>query len=522
MQHESSRCLTLLRVVASSLVAAAGASVSASASAEEPFAIRVVDDDTGRGVPLVELKTTTNAVYVTDSNGYVAIDDPALLGERVFFHVASHGYEFPADGFGSRGKALAVEPGGEATLSIKRVNIAERLYRITGAGIYRDSVMLGKDVPLEKPLLAGQVTGQDSVQGVVKGDRVWWFWGDTGRLSYPLGNFNTSGAVSQLPHAGGLDPAEGIDLEYFVREDGFSRAMFKPEPGVLIWIDGTFALEDPEGKQRILTHYSRRKSLAEEISSGLSVLNEETNVFEPVRDYTEEDKLHPIGHAFRVEVDGREYVYFAAPYALVRVPAEWEVVLESDRWEAYTPLVAGSAWDAERPNLDRTDDGRLHYAWKRNTAVVDFLKHQELIDNGHIEPHESHLRTVDAETKRPILLQAGTIRWNKFRERYVLIAHERGGGPSFLGEVWYAESRRPEGPFEQAVRIVTHDDYSFYNVAHHDFFDQEGGRTIYFEGTYTAQFTDDARPTPWYDYNQIMYRLDLADPRLEPAAVSQK
>jgi len=45
-------------------------------------------------------------------------------------------------------------------------------------------------------------------------------------------------------------------------------------------------------------------------------------------------------------------------------------------------------------------------------------------------------------------------------------------------------------------------------------FDQEGGRIIYFEGTYTATFSGNKDPTPRYDYNQVMYQLDLSDKRL--------
>jgi hypothetical protein len=45
-------------------------------------------------------------------------------------------------------------------------------------------------------------------------------------------------------------------------------------------------------------------------------------------------------------------------------------------------------------------------------------------------------------------------------------------------------------------------------------FDKEGGRAIYFEGTYASTFSGNTHPTPRYDYNQIMYKLDLADPRL--------
>src|SRR5207237_2155347 len=37
---------------------------------------------------------------------------------------------------------------------------------------------------------------------------------------------------------------------------------------------------------------------------------------------------------------------------------------------------------------------------------------------------------------------------------------------------------------------------------------------IFFEGTYSHTFSGSPEPTPRYDYNQVMYRLDLADPRL--------
>ena len=88
------------------------------------------------------------------------------------------------------------------------------------------------------------------------------------------------------------------------------------------------------------------------------------------------------------------------------------------------------------------------------------------------------------------------------------------GGTSQVGEIWYAEAEAPVGPWLHPRKIVTHDRYSFYNPVHHPEFDEEGGRRIYFEGTYTREFSGNPEPTPRYDYNQIMYRLDLADPRL--------
>ena len=90
----------------------------------------------------------------------------------------------------------------------------------------------------------------------------------------------------------------------------------------------------------------------------------------------------------------------------------------------------------------------------------------------------------------------------------------QSGGTSFLGEVWYAEANTPTGPWADAVKVVTHERYSFYNPKQHPMFDQKGGQVIYFEGTYTHTFSGNPEATPRYDYNQVMYRLDLAGPRL--------
>ena len=57
--------------------------------------------------------------------------------------------------------------------------------------------------------------------------------------------------------------------------------------------------------------------------------------------------------------------------------------------------------------------------------------------------------------------------------------------------------------------------YSFYNPKQHPMFDTDNGRTIFFEGTYTSMFSGNPDRTPRYNYNQVMYKLDLSDPRLK-------
>src|SRR6185436_14333167 len=175
------------------------------AATNDYFKIAVVDEQTGRGVPLVELRTVNNISLWTDSNGIVAFDEPGLMEQEVYFHVKSHGYEYPKDGFDNRGVKLKSSKGGNTMIKIKRLNIAERLYRITGEGIYRDSVLVGESVPVKKPVLIGQVMGQDTVIATPYRGKLYWFWGDTEPISYPLGNFAASGATSEWPGRGGLD-----------------------------------------------------------------------------------------------------------------------------------------------------------------------------------------------------------------------------------------------------------------------------------------------------------------------------
>ena len=488
------------------------------AQPSEYFTITVVDDQTGRGVPLVELKTTNQMVFVTDSRGVVAFDEPGLMGQTVFFSIKSHGYDFPADGFGNRGMALAVKPGGHAQIKIRRVNIAERLYRITGEGIYRDSILAGQAAPTRNPVLNGQVMGQDTVEVTPYKGKIYWFWGDTDRPAYPLGQFATSGATSELPGKGGLDPNVGVDLTYWVDEAGFSKKMIPlPGPGV-VWVGGLFTLKDTSGQERLLTHYSHRRSLSEESDSGIALFNDARAQFEPLVRLAPDAPLFPEGHPFRVTEGGVAYLYFqpksgdAIP--CVRVRADWDHATDPTAYEAFTCLTAGSRDDADGAHLDRTPGGRLNWAWKPNTAALGAGRQRALVKAGKMTPAEMLWPTQDVETGATVETHGGSVFWNAFRKRWVMIAGQQGGTTSLLGELWYAEADTPEGPWVYARKIITHDRYTFYNPTQHPFFDGDGGREIYLEGTYTDTFSGNPTPTPRYNYNQIMYRLTLDDPRL--------
>ncbi len=399
--------------------------------------IRVIDEQTGRGVPLVELKLPNEVKYWTDSAGVACLDEPSLLGREVFVSVRSHGYAYPDKTFDLPGRLVRFEPGKVEELRVRRTMIAERLYRLTGEGIYRDSVMADLPVPMTEPLLNGQVLGQDTVAAAVYRGRIFWIWGDT--IGPDYWNFSVSAATSALND----DPSVAVNYTYFTDDKGRSKQMLPLEGEGLVWIEGLIPMTDPDGRERLVATYTRQKGLVIPEECGLALFNDEREIFEPWVRFPCTRKAiasHPFLH------EGYWYLY---PWQ--RVPNDWHAIQDGSRYEK-----------------------------------------------------------VDVRLPENIRGGASCVVWNDYRQRWILLSED-------FGDVYYAEAREPEGPYGRAVKIIDHNNYNFYNVATHAFFNQEGGRVIYIEGTYTTSFTSAPEKTPRYNYNQVMYRLDLDDPRLAEA-----
>ncbi len=431
---------------------------------KKPFVIRVVDAATGRGVPMVELTTVNKVTHITDNAGVAAFDEPGFMERDVYFHVRSHGYEIPRDGFGFRGRRLRTTPGGTAQIKIKRINIAERLCRLTGSGLYHHSVRAGLKVPLKEPLLNAGVLGSDSVHTSIFGGKLYWLWGDTNRMRYPLGNFDVTMATTPVQGKGASWPEKGVSYTYFEDGKGFVRRMAPMEGKGPTWLTGLCTLKDRKGQEHLVATYAKVRKSMEAYERGLCEFNPRTATFERKLTFESPKDLHPGGHPVRHRVGGREWIYFGKSLPDMRFPDNYESWLKPGTYEPVKVDEKFTGPDGER-------------------------------------------------VKR----QHGHIAWNPWRKCYINIFSETWAKPSLLGEIWYAEAPSPEGPWRRAVKVVTHDRYSFYNPMQHPYWAAEEGRIIYLEGTYTQAFSGNPRHTPRYDYNQILYRLDLADPRLQPA-----
>ncbi len=466
--------------------------------------IRVVDADTGRGVPLVELETTNSTLYVTDNSGRVAFHEPELEGRELFFTVRSHGHEFKKDGFGFPGLKLKPKPGTVCDIALTRTNIAERWCRLTGEGLERDSRLLGYPTT---PVNNGRVAGQDSVQAAVFGGKIYWFWGDTQRMDYPLGLFRMAGATTPL-FDDKLDVSSGIPFKYFVEpRSQFTRAMipYAAKPDGVVWVFALAVVPDKNGKEHLVAHYSRRKGLADELEHGLCDYDVSVNQFIPVKELPlKETWRKPMGHPILFTENKIEYVLYGSPNPNVRVQAKYESVINTDQYEAYTCLKPDGSVETDK-------DGVPVWRWQKELPPLNSKEELALVKAGKLDA--KHARFCPTGDRKQIELHSGSVRWNAHRKCWILVAGQLGGNSSLLGEVWYAEAAHPTGPFAIATKIITHDKQTFYNVVQHPFLDR--GQYVYLEGTYTNDFSGNPHRTPRYNYNQVLYRLDLDHPKLE-------
>lgn len=449
------------------IVMAFAACTGRAANGMEPCRVEVVDKENGWPVPLVELRTTSDVVLVTDNAGLVAIDQPDLLDREIWFNVAGHGYGVRPDGFGSRGVRVTPRGGETVRIEVERSIIAKRLGRLTGAGLFAESQKLGERPDWQE----SGVFGCDTVQVANHRGKRFWLWGDTDLPYYPLGVFDSTSATSAIKPLEKFEPPIALQYDYFRNEKGVPRGVADFPGAGPTWIGGYASLPDRTGQTKLVATYAKIRPPLEAYEYGLCVWNDEAEKFEIVRkvwiksDDQPERPLMPDGHpALWRDESGREWLLFGNPLPKFRCPATFEAWQDASTWEELQPQETIPA-----------------------------------VDGAEVKPH------------------SGSIAWNEYRGRWVTVFQEIFGKPSAFGELWYAEADAPTGPWGPAIKVLSHDNYTFYNPRLHAELTDAKSPVLLFEGTYTAMFADRPQPTPRYDYNQILYRLDLDDPRLAAA-----
>ena len=426
----------------------------------EPCCVKIIDKENGWPVPLVELRTTHDMRFVSDNAGLIAFDAPELMSNEVWFTVIGHGYTVPKDGFGYRGIKLIPESGKKLTVKVARKVPGKRLGRITGSGLFAESRKLGLHMDWQ-----GQgIAGCDTIRLSQYNNSIFWTWGDTKITRYPLGHFHIIGASTPLKPLNSFEPPIKLRYSYFTGKDDKQRVIAQMPGDGPTWITGLVSLPDKNNKQRLVSVYRKIENHIVPYEVGLCEWNAEKEAFEQLKvlwnksEGTDHPSLIPAGHpVFIKDKSGKELVLFGDPFPALQCDATYESWKDPANWKKITPQKSVKSH-------------------KGDNSII---------------PHR------------------GSIAWNDYRNKWVAIFTQKNGKPSKLGEIWYAESNCPTGPWKNAVKVVTHNHYTFYNPRIHADFTTPESPILLFEGTYTKEFSRTKEPTPRHNYNQILYRIDL-------------
>ena len=469
-----------------------------SARAGQPFAIQVTDEDSQRGVPMVTLETDNHIRLITDSAGWAIFEEPGLTGHSLHLSVSSPGYALPKDADGRSGIVLTMAPGQAAEIKLLRTQIAERLYRFTGQGIFRESTLLGKDAPLPFPNINGDVLSLGKAQAAPYQGKLIWAWTDA-RFATSRSAFTTTGAAADLPGAGGLDPTQGVHLRYFTNEQEESISLLTVPKGQHALLEGLISLKDAAGAEHLLARYVFINAAGASVEQGIAEFNDRHTFDRKIVLGEEYTWQFPAGHAVEVKREAGDFIYFATPFCTTRVPASYEAALSPTSYEAL-------AWSEDAHKL----------VWQQEHAPITQGEEAQLVDRRSLREANAHCHLVNGATDKSLTLVEGSIQWNACRQCWVLIGTS-AGTEATPGDVWYAEADEVAGPWSNAIQIATHAGHTFSGIAQLAALQQEGGRYIYFEGTLGTPASSSMEPLPRYHDNQLMYRLDVKDQRLAPA-----
>lgn len=286
----------------------------------------------------------------------------------------------------------------------------------------------------------------------------------------------------------------------------------------LVWIGDMRTVRDSVGAERLVAHYTQGGFTVTE--TGLIVFNDGTQTFDRLVSMSLSPVV-PLGqHTYFYNDKGTTYSYGGAPAPTVRCPGDYASIQNPANYEAFTCLKPGSVYDGSAGQLDRDTSGSLVWGWKKNTSPLGINEINTLLSRKFVTEDEMNYRLTDIGTGKKLLAHGLAACWNAYRQRWICVYTQNwlSGPSSFLGELWYAEADTPLGPWIYSEKIVTHalpdKTYSWYNPALHPEFEKENGRVVFLEGTYTEWLSNTDIPTPTYNYNQDMYKLELDDPRI--------
>src|SRR5262249_37826656 len=163
------------------------------------------------------------------------------------------------------------------------------------------------------------------------------------------------------------------------------------------------------------------KGLAEELEHGIAIFDDKSATFEAAKKLPLDEKWrHPAGHPIVHDEGGKRWLLIGQPVPTVRVPATLADVLDPTKYEVFTRATKnrgpGASWQGsvEGPPTDSSLEAR----WLKKKSI---------------RPDEARFCPADAANPgERITLHTGTVRWNEFRRRWVMITCQINGKSSHL------------------------------------------------------------------------------------------
>lgn len=176
----------------------------------------------------------------------------------------------------------------------------------------------------------------------------------------------------------------------------------------LVWVESLMLITDPTGTERLVATWARVGDDLEPVERGVAVFDDAAREFRPIAPMPA-DRKHRSSHPVRVIEGGRAWWYL---YPHHRVPDDWHAVQDPAAYESYTcsgpGLAPSCTWRPGAPFLE------------------DPTEERRAIAEGRLHPDAAHFALVDVETGRSMTSGTGSIAWNDYRGRWVMIAGSFG------------------------------------------------------------------------------------------------
>ena len=503
---------------------------AASAYNQQPhhgyYRIKLVDVETGKGVPLVMLRTNNYVQMVSDSAGNIAFYEPGMMDTPVWFSVLTDGYELAlnqGDNFYfydapyDSGVVLTPTADGSTIIYLSRKQVAQRLYRLTGAGLYRDSYLTNalEDIPAtcKSPLLDAHsgVTGQDTVMTAVYKNKVIWMWGDTVcPISARQNNCNSYGMYT----VGATSP---VLTSSTTRTASCSKAQLPPDLHY-------YGVDSDKDTLDNGTHFPHMSPMA-----AFPPLNDNTWIADLIVLNRGEVTESLYANYYKNPGDGESTANGTTPITGI---CKWNDTSSSwfeigDIWPTNNFLDGGHTIQLLGPN--ERHDGYVYFnsgyrVLAKEEYIIDYRSYEQFKDGKWVKPSSN---SDIGGTGNDSGVNIASIEWNDYLQQYIMIAE---GGIIRMGF-----SSNLTGPWNNLITVGTHSmsGTSCYNLIQLPHMDCDDSSVIHFACTYTSMWSDSihtpdkpstwtsclfglnnkvncAPVTPRYEYNNLIYAVDLS------------